>query len=222
MYSVYDLIEEYRQMFCPDEKLEKEDRKELLRSLRECLDKGWNAHEIIQAFRVYKRKHDDDDWELDITRMMRGRSANPNLLKSRRFYYHNALRLTAAPPKREIDYDSGEIKCINEPYFLEMKASFNVDDLIEYYVRHMKPDMKKDTITRYKGTFTYLLKSYNVEEILFMIDVTVNHVLSNDVRKPNSPFDIEKFYNDAEDMRNQKKTEAVLSGGKQIVRKKRT
>lgn len=220
MYSVYDLVEEYREVFCPDEKFEREDKKELVRSLKECLDKGWNAHEIIQAFRVYKRKN--NELELDIMLMMRGRSSTPNLLNSRRFYYHNALRLTAAPPKRQIDYDSGEIISINEPYFLEMKASYNVDDLVGYYVRHLKPDIKRETVTRYKGTFGYLLKSYNVEEILFMIDAMTNHVLSNDARKPSTPFEIEKFYNDAKDMRDNKKTEAVLSGGKKIVRKKRT
>lgn len=220
MYSVYDLVEEYREVFCPDEKFEREDKKELVKSLKACLDKGWNAHEIIQTFRVYKRKN--DELEFDISKMMRGKSATPNLLNSRRFYYHNALRLTSAAPKREIDYDSGQIICVNEPYFLEMKASFNVDDLIDYYVRHLKPETKRDTVSRYKGTFGYLLRSYNVEEILFMTDVLVNHVLSNDARKPSTPFDIEKFYNEAKEMRDKKKTEAVLSGGKKIVRKKRT
>lgn len=220
MYSVYDLVEEYREMFCPDEKFEREEKKQLVQSLKACLDRGWNSHEIIQAFRVYKKRN--TDLEFDASKMMRGRSATPNLMSSRRFYYHNALRLTAAAPKREIDYDSGEIISINEPYFLEMKASFNADDLVEYYVRHIKPETKRDAIGRFKGVFSYLLKSYNVEEILFMIDALVNHVLSNDARKPSTPFDCEKYYTEATEMRDKKKTEAVLSGGKKIVRKKRT
>lgn len=220
MYSVYDLVEEYRDVFCPDEKFERGEKKELVRSLKACLDKGWNSHEIIQAFRVYKKK--GYELEFDVTKMMRGRSATPNLMNSRRFYYHNALRLTAAAPKREINYDSGEIISVNEPYFLEMKASFNVDDLVDYYVRHIKPETRKDTASRYKGVFSYLLKSYNVEEVLFMIDALVNHVLSNDAKKPSTPFECENYYTEAVEMRDKKKTEAVLSGGKKVVRKKRT
>ena len=221
MYSVYDLVEEYRDIFCPDERFEREEKKQLVRTLKECLDAGWNSAEIIQAFRVYKRTG-DDYLEFDITRMMEGKSRVPNLLRSRTFYYHNALRLTSAPPRREIDYDSGEIRCINEPYFLEMKASYNQDDVVDYYIRHVKPQMKPGIKNRYKGVFTYLLRSYNVEEILFMIDVTVNNILSNEIRKPNTPFDIEKFYDDAMMMRDNKKTETMQSGGKKIVRKKRT
>lgn len=220
MYSVYDLVEEYRGIFCPDERFEREDKKVLLRSLKKCLNSGWNAHEIIQAFRVYKKR--GYELEFDVTKMMRGRSATPNLLNSRRFYYHNALRLTAAAPKRVINYDTGDIISVNEPYFLEMKASFNVDDLVEYYVRHIKPQTMQDTVSRYKGVFGYLLKSYDVEAILFMVDALVNHVLSNDAKKPSTPFDCEKYYDEAREMRDKKKTEAVLSGGNEVVRKKRT
>lgn len=220
MYSVYDLIEEYRDIFCPDEAFEKEEKKQLLQTLRQSLDAGWNSNEIIQAFRVYKRGN--DYLEFNVMKMMRGKSRQPNLLKSRRFYYHNALRLTSAPPKREIDYDTGEIVCINEPYFLEMKASFTQDDLVDYYIRSVKPQMKPGIKNRYKGVFSYLLGSYNVEEILFMIDVLVNNVLSNEARKPNTPFDIEKYYDDATMMRDNKKTETMYSGGKKVVRKNRT
>ena len=219
MQSVYDLVEEYRDIFCPDEKFTKEDKKLLLTTLKETLDKGFTSEAIIRAFHVYKRKN--DDLELDVTIIVRGKPSVYNLLNSKKFYYHNALRLTSAPPCREIDYNSGEIRIINQPYFLEMKASYSIDDLIDYYIKQIRPSNHANAKARFKGSFNYLLKSYSVEEILFMIDALANNVMSGDRRKPNTPLDIAHFYDEAMEMRDRKRTETVLSGGKKIVRKKR-
>ncbi len=219
MYSVYDLVEVFRDTFCPGERFTKEEKKQLVRGLKEVLDNGHTTDSIIRAFQVYKKKN--DHIEFDVSSIVRGRPKGYNLLRSKTFYYHNALRLTSAPPRREIDYNSGEIKNINEPYFLEMRASFTVDDLVDYYIKQVRPTNMKNAHNRFIGSFTYLLKSYSVEEILFMIDSLANHVMSGDRTKPNTPLDITHFYDDAMETRDKKRTETVLSGGKKIVRKKR-
>ena len=219
MYSVYDLVEVFRDTFCPGERFTKEEKKMLVATLKEMLDKGHTAESIIRAFQVYKKNNDYIEFDAEL--IVKGKPKVYNLLRSKTFYYHNALRLTSAPPRREIDYNTGEIKNVNEAYFLEMKASFTIDDLVDYYIKQVRPTNMNNARARFTGSFNYLLKSYSVEEILFMIDVHANHIMSGDRNKPSTPLDITHFYDIAIEMRDNKRTETVLSGGKKIVRKKR-
>lgn len=221
MASIYDIVYDYIDTFYRDESLSREDKKTIHSEVKKLLERGWCADEIIGGFRTAKGKR-PDNISLKVTRLFTAkRPKQINLIKPGVFYYHNDLRLTCAPPKRDIDYDSGKITVINEPYFLEMKASYSVEDLVHYYKRQVGTGRSNDT-NRFKGSLLYLLKSYSIEELLFMIDAMVNNCKAEDLPLPDSPLDSQKYYKDAKEVINLKITETIHAGGKAIVRKKRT
>jgi hypothetical protein len=219
MASIYDIVYDYIDTVYPNEKVDKEQKKTIHREVKKLLSNGWCSSELLKGFKGAKKK----DATLSVSQLFRGKKRSlQNLLKPGTFYYHNELRLTSAPPKREIDYDSGEITTINEPYFLEMKASYTVENLIRYYARQTGLKLLEHELSRYKGSFNWLLKTYGVELILFMIDATINLCVSEDMPMPYSPLDIQRNQNLAVETRNQKITENTYSGGNTIVRKKRS
>lgn len=221
MASIYDIVYNYIELFYPKEKLNKEQKKTIHQQVKRLLRNGWCSSELCEGFKNAKRKRHEQT--LHVSKLFTGKKPrNINLLESGVFYYHSELRLTSAPPKREIDYDSGEITVINEPYFLEMKASYTVDDLIRYYAKQTRIKLLDHEISRFKGSFNWMLKTYSLEDVLFMIDATVNMCMSEDMPMPQSPLDIQAHIKDARDARNQKITETIQAGGDKIVRKKRT
>jgi hypothetical protein len=220
MASIYDIVYDYIDTFYPNEKMNKEQKKTIHREVKKLLQNGWCSSELYMGFKDASKKKAKPT--LNATQLFRGkRRKKENLIEPGTFYYHNDLRLTSAPPKREIDYDSGEIKVINEEYFLEMKASYTVDDLIKYYSRQTGVKLPAYEQKRYIGTFNWLVGVYGVEMVLFMIDITVNMYMADDQPMPYSPLDIQKYKREAKQIRDQKITENVHSGGNKIVRKKR-
>lgn len=217
--SIYDLVYQYIDIFYRHEKLNKEQKKTIHCEIKSLLKNGWCSSDLYEGFIRAKKKRPDYR-TLHVRKLFNvKRPKERNLLAPGVFYYHNDLRLTSGPPKRIIDYDSGEVKIINDPYFLEMKASYSVNDLINYYTRFVSGDAGNKS--RLIGSFNWLLRNYKVEEILFMIDVTINMCESEDLSLPHSPLDIQKYYREAKELIVLKETDTVLAGGRKIVRKKR-
>ena len=222
MASIYDLVYTYIDLFFQDDRLTKDQKKTIHRDMKRLLRNGWCSSELYAAFKTAHRKKSTPK-TLHVAKVLSGkRPVMRNLLDPTLFYYHSELRMTSAPPKREIDYDSGVITTINEPYFLEMKASYTVEDLIKYYAKQTRLNLMEHEINRFKGSFIWLLKTYNLEEVLFMIDATVNMCMAEDLPMPDSPLDIQRYLKDGRLARNEKVTETVHAGGNKIVRKRRT
>lgn len=222
MTSIYDIVYDYMGLFYEGKRLSKEQKKTIHQEVKKLLQAGWCSSELYSAFKGVKRKSPDLQ-TLKVSTAIRGtRKQEVNLLKQSTFYYHNALRVTSPPPKREIDYDSGEIKTIDTQYFLEMRASYTVNELVDYYGRQLGTKLRSHEKSRYIGSFKWLLKTYDIEMILFMIDATVNMCIAEDMPMPYSPLDIQKYYREAELAYNEKRTETIVSGGNKVVRKRRT
>lgn len=220
MLSIYDIVYTYMDTFFPKTKLTKEQKKTIHQEVKKLLNYGWCSSELLSAFKSAKRK--EVKRTLHVSRLLRGKKPKQkNLLKQGTFYYHVALQVTSGPPKRSIDYDTGKIVMIDEPFFLEMRASYSVEELVQYFAKQTNIHLLSHEIKRYIGSFNWLLKQYDLQHILFMIDTTVNYRLSNDEPMPDSPLDIQKYKQEALDVQNEKITEAVYSGGNHIVRKKR-
>lgn len=221
MKSSYDLVHDYVRIFYKNEKTSKEQKKAIHTEIVRLLRNGWCSCELYKGFKDFHKKFPEKQ-TINVARLFTSkRNVKKNLLTPGTFYYHNDLKLTSSPPKRTIDYDSGEITVINDPYFLEMKASYDVDDLVAFYMRQVGGGRPSD-IKRYRGSFEWLLRSYGLEEILFMIDSKVNTAMAEDMPLPDSPLDIQKSYRDALVTIDLKKTETMVAGGDKIVRKKWT
>ncbi|MNP02927.1 hypothetical protein D3C76_947930 [compost metagenome] len=228
MTSIYDLVYDYIDRFYPGEKVDNDSKRAIHREIKRLLKRGWCSVDILRRFQQIDRdKRMSAQVKTRIGTNVRKlfNQQTPtvvNLLDPGEFYYHNVLRITSKPPKRHLDIDSGEIVTINDVYFLEMRDSFTAEDLVEYYCKQFNIKIHRQEQARFAGAFQWLLKMDDIEIILFMIDYAANLCNSEDYPPPRTPMDVRKYRREAMEVRNLKATEAVLSGGNQIVRKKRT
>ncbi|WP_422661707.1 hypothetical protein ACK8P5_26660 (plasmid) [Paenibacillus sp. EC2-1] len=220
--SIYDLVHEYINIVYPNDRPKGERKKTIHREIKNMLKSGWVADELIEGFKAWARRHPDKPTLYPSKIFVNRSKKKKNIIPVGRFFYHNLLRIAPPPPKRHIDYDLGEITTVGDmEYYLEMRASMTVNDLADYYFKQfgMKPasSIKK----RVTGSLGYLLKNYDVEMLLFMIDVSANECHSEDLSPPRTPLDLEDHDEAARMIRDTKRTEAVISGGNKIVRRKR-
>jgi hypothetical protein len=229
MSSIYDLVYEYINKFYKDQRADAETKQTIHREIKRLLQRGWCSEDILRRFQqVDRNKALSAQVHKRIGPHVRKlfnqlTPDHQNLLDPNRFYYHNVLRLTSSPPKRQLDVDSGRvIIAASEAYYLEMRDSFTVDDLARYFCKQFRFRETQQDVGRYVGGFNWMLKHEDIEELLFMIDITANYCRAEKYDPPRTPMDIRRYRKEAMDARNFKETEAVASGGNRIVRKKRT
>lgn len=112
-----------------------------------------------------------------------------NLLTVGKSYVHPYLQITSPPPSMRI-VDS-EIIVKEVPFFLEFKTSFSIQDLHDYYA--MKMEISNILTPQLKGSYEYLLKHYDVELLLFMIDESWAHHQSMNAPYPKNPLRLSDF-----------------------------
>lgn len=111
-----------------------------------------------------------------------------SLLKRDTYYYHNILHITSKPPI----WNPETLKVESEPFFMEIKINFTINDLLNYYYETCMVDMSLRNDKRDIGAFEHLLKTYakaidNIEAIdivLMLIDEAKNAdiLLSNPLK----------------------------------------
>lgn len=228
MTSIFDLVHDYIDRFYLDVEIEKDEKIAIHRDIKRLLKRGWCAEDIQRRFRQVDRSPNmRSQVRKRIGTQVRKlfdqlKPESQNLLSPSIFYYHNALRLTSRPPKRQFNIDEGTFVRINDPYFLEMRASFTVEELVAYYARQFGMRLHRQEYSRYIGSFNWLLGMYDVELILFMIDESANMVKAENYKPPRKPMDIDKYKADAIRTRERKRSEAVIAGVNEVVRRKRT
>lgn len=84
--------------------------------------------------------------------------------------YHNDLRKPIAPTRIKI-MSSGEIIRQDTHSGVQQKEEYYVSDLLDYYYKRTKQKATPRMIKRDEGKALYLLKEFDVDEILFAIDI---------------------------------------------------
>lgn len=151
-----------------------DERITIIQSINNLLAQGFSEGEIKGIINRHRRRCGR---ETDIVRIFQNEKpdeSNPNLLKPGWFYYHSELRLSPPPPKSKYDPKTRTIVREVEPYFLEMKASYTLEELVEYYCKTMGLEINPNRMTRYKAAFLSLLESYSLDLILFTIDAAAD------------------------------------------------
>lgn len=220
MYSIFDLAFTFIERFY-DEEPSKEEKLAIIHEFEKLLLHGWTLEEIQRTLRAFMIKYPDD--RPDIAKLFKKvDSSRQNLLKQGSFYYHNQLRIVPGAPVRELDYNTGEIKKIEEEFFLEMRASYTIDNVIDYYIDQLNLTPSYQERSRFIGALKYLLKQYNIDLLLFMIDQAANHLVYDDKsRRDYNPLNLSDYRGYAEQTLNHKRTETKLSGDDRIVPRKR-
>ncbi len=84
--------------------------------------------------------------------------------------YHNDLRKPIAPTRIRF-MSSGEIIRKDADADIQQKEEYYVNDLLNYYYKRTRQKATERMITRDEGKALYLLKEFDVDEILFAIDI---------------------------------------------------
>lgn len=180
------------------------------------LSKGWCSKDIMQGISRSKP-------HTPIANLMDGRvQANANIINPYRFYYHNQLRIVpdVIIDEKTVDEET-ELIDTSEKYYLEMKASYTVDDIVEYYISAIGVDRKILKMEEQKRIFNWLLKRYDLDLLMYMTDSFVANVIDNDKEAPLVPLEIQKFSNEARTILLAKRTEAKESDNDRIIPRKR-
>lgn len=119
-----------------------------------------------------------------------------NLLVVGKSYVHPHLQITSPPPTmRVVD---GVIIEESVPFFLEFKTSFTLQDLHEYFAQKM--EVSTVMSPKNKGAYEYLLKHYDVELILFMIDESWAHHNAMNAPYPKNPLRLSDYEEEASEL----------------------
>jgi len=123
---------------------------------------------------------------------------NPdNLMNPQRFYYHQQLQVTPPPPSL-VQHKDGSFQASYElePFYLEMRDCYTVEDLLEYFYSRMNIHERLN-VERDKGAMKHLLKSFDLDLILHLIDEAYAQSMDRGVQLPQEPFGIREYLSDA-------------------------
>lgn len=191
-------------------------KKEIINIIVEVINNGANYQDI--NYKIQNCRCDNKDYERFFKTI--NSNSSPNLIITNRFYYHNDLRVYPEPPTRELDINTGEIKKADFEYYLEMKASYTIKDLVNYIYSKESFSLLKNNENRLIGGLKSLLCKYDIEILLFTID-TVDVLYAPNQKKIKNIFEIEDYIQEGKTNYNMKITEAVVNGTNCLVLKKR-
>ena len=219
--SVYDLSVGYIKLFRSKENLSPEDKKQIIQDFNELLSTGWTAQEIARHLKLAAQNKDVTAKDIRLF-FQNKKMVRTNLLIPNKMYYHNELRITSKPPVIDYDYDTGEYVRKVEDYFLEMRASYTLEELTNYFKRNAHlyiPEIMNDC--RLKGALKWLTQNYDIEMVLFMIDIAENQIAFNDAPPLKNPSNLHEYFLNAKASYECKMNQCRLSGGAKIVPRKR-
>jgi hypothetical protein len=184
-------------------------------------EQGWMLEEIKNEMDLFAQTYPAVVTNIyHIEEIMGNKEAPNNLMESGVFYYHNRLRNVPPPPKMKFDKETRQYIRIEQPFFLEMKKRFSMPELLEYWytsngMKATEHNLKQDT-----GKFKYLLGMYDLDEVLFMIDVAQSNRREANQRPLRNAFELEKFLEEARDAIKLKKNVHRVQGIDQEIQRK--
>lgn len=191
-------------------------KRNIIRKIREVLNNGATYNSINSKIQTSSILGGDYIGYLNSTKT----SSCINLIDQREFYYHNELRVYPEPPEVEFDINTGECKRAPFEYFLEIKASYTIEDLYNYIQSKSSMRLILNNRNRLMGGLTSLLQKYKIEKILFMIDTT-DFIYDCRNRLMKSIFEIEEYAHESLDSYNLKMSESIGNGTNKVILKKR-
>ena len=188
---------------------------------QKALNRGFVSEELLEAMKRAKEQKDTRIFTLDqyLKQLTRHRK---NLVKDGVFYYHNELRITSPPPTVSYDINSGELIRKVQPYFLEMVASYDVENLMAFFKSksHLY-DNQTMSDSRLKGALDWLVNQYDLESVLFMIDAAEQAIAGETAKPLKNPSNLHEFFREGKKTKELKETECKQGGGATIEPKQR-
>jgi hypothetical protein len=221
VYSRQDVAYEYLRLFF--EYPTEQEETIAYRAVCSVLDMGFTAEEILKHLKYLQTKSPGgppNNGNLTAV-FSRIKSPGQNILRSDQVYYHNQLRCIPSPPRCKLDYDTGVITCVSEPFYMEYRASYTLNDLLAFYTQIM-PEEKERALgydkKRFLGAFAHMVKQQGIDLVLFSIDAQADAFSTKSLT---SPFDLQDYLKSAKALRNEKINEVRIAGLDQVVPKQR-
>lgn len=190
-------------------------------SIESLLGKGWTIELLKAEMDAFRKTYPALLSNIYHLEEIIGNKKPPNnLMEADVFYYHNALRETNEPSKLIFNKETREYERREESFFLEMRTIFTMEDLLTYWYASNKLRYNDHHIKQDKGRFQYLLGFYDIDEILFMIDIAQSERDKMKVRPLINAFQLEKYHQAAEEAIKKKRNIHVLQGINQVVPRK--
>lgn len=122
-----------------------------------------------------------------------------NLIIPGQFYYHRRLQATPPPPVIQIS-DDGTFKATyeDEPFFLEIIEKITVRDLVHYFYGKTNSVCPEAHTQKDCGAFEHMLKFWDVDFILYLIDEAFACSRDSGKQLPKSPLDIQQYETEAQ------------------------
>ncbi|SFJ65612.1 hypothetical protein SAMN02799624_05407 [Paenibacillus sp. UNC496MF] len=187
-------------------------------SIRKATEAGWTIHDLQFEISEFARIHPELVKRVYHLEEIIGNKKPPNnLIEPDVFYYHNVLR--NVPPAPRISIKDGVVKRIEESFYLEIKKRFTMDELQEYWYKTNGITPNDHMRRQDEGKFKYLLGIYNIDELLFAIDVARSMRAEMQLLPLRNAFDLERYMDDARKFIEGKKNVHIQEGINKIVRK---
>ncbi len=182
---------------------------------------GWELIELQREVESFAQSYPDMTRRLEsLSEIFVSKTAPSNLIQKDVFYYHDALR-DVSPPPRIKRLPDGTFEKTSSPFYLEMKRRFTLHDLMEYWYTKMQITPNPHMIKQDEGKFKYLLKVYDIDEILFAIDEGFGARRSMQRSLLSNAFDLERYVEGGREAIVLKKNAHMLQGINKIIRKER-
>lgn len=181
--SVFDLATVYT-MFYKD----KYDYKTLVNYFAYTLDKGFTWKDCLRFIA------NSDDFN---TFKNHKPQYGINIIKQNTMYYHKNLRVQPEPSISDVDYNNGTIVSTEQEHFIEMVASYTLDELYDYFVSLDIYDTKQWQKNRVYNMLKYYVEKYDVDTVLFMFEAMVNSIEEDqyfDLNKIDNMYPIAQTY----------------------------
>ena len=188
--------------------------------IKELVGKGWKVEDIKNEVDLFAKEYPEMVKNVyTLQQIMTNKQPPSNLIEDGAFYYHNRLRITSKPVRLKKNNETGRMERIEEPFFLEMVKVFNMDHLLEYWYTSNDTIPNESSIRRDKGRFEYLLGYYDIEEILFMIDIAQDNRKMMNQKLLKNAFDLEKYIEDAKQQIKLKRSIARTHNVNKVIEK---
>lgn len=183
--------------------------------IKGALKNGYTYNDIISSINNNRSSYNI------LKSMCRNKKTNGDInLLEPKFYYHNQLRILPPPPESEYDPYTCTIKSTPIEYFLEIRASYTINDLMEYIAQKESMKYLFNNKPRLLGALKVQITKYDIDLLLFLIDV-VDVIYCNKKNYLKNIFEIDDYVKEAKECFNLKHTENVINGTNKVVPKKR-
>lgn len=210
--SVYDLAALYSLLYL-GRKINQDELKCIVERFSSILDMGYTFKECVRILLDNMKNKQ----QFKIMFIKRYTSKFENIIKQNQMYYHKELRIQPTPSTIDVDYNTGTMVSTKQEYFVEIAASYTIEDLMKYLLSFGYVDSYQWQYSRLKGLMEHYIKKYGLDTVLFMFEAIADNIEERD-------FDFNKFdnyYQIAKSYMNNIINNCIANGGDKIAPRQR-